>query len=182
MKSITNFDFRNTHNEGNERWALKSFAWRPGLPFLRRSVWRARLPPLPLQSVTAIGPAESPGRSQWQVAIDKGWLKEAGLDRPAFNRIRLKAEKSIGSRVLEQSTSKWTQVALTLSCSGRRTFLTKNSAASLSGGGRPLPLSSIWRWRNGNDLVSVESAASTRLVAVFMTRSRPRLLAAALIA
>ena len=118
----------------------------------------------------------------WQVAIDKGWLKEAGLDRPAFNRIRLKAEKSIGSRVLEQSTSKWTQVALTLSCSGRRTFLTKNSAASLSGGGRPLPLSSIWRWRNGNDLVSVESAASTRLVAVFMTRSRPRLLAAALIA
>jgi len=71
---------------------------------------------------------------------------------------------------------------LTLSCSGRRTFLTKNSAASLSGGGRPLPLSSIWRWRNGNDLVSVESAASTRLVAVFMTRSRPRLLAAALIA
>jgi len=34
------------------------------------------------------------------------------LDRPAFNRTRLKVEKSIGSRVLEQSASKRTQVAL----------------------------------------------------------------------
>jgi|GEM_PF-4855381 len=34
------------------------------------------------------------------------------LDRPAFNRTRLKAEKSIGSRVLEQSASKRMQIAL----------------------------------------------------------------------
>jgi len=34
------------------------------------------------------------------------------LDRPAFNRTRLKAEKSIGSRVSEQPASKRTQVAL----------------------------------------------------------------------
>jgi len=34
------------------------------------------------------------------------------LDRPAFNRTRLKAENSIGSKVLEQPASKWTQVAL----------------------------------------------------------------------
>jgi len=34
------------------------------------------------------------------------------LDRPAFNRTRLKAEKSIGSKPLGQLASKWTQVAL----------------------------------------------------------------------
>jgi len=43
------------------------------------------------------------------------------LDRPAFNRTRLKAEKSIGSRVLEQPESKWTQVALAVPITrGRR--------------------------------------------------------------
>jgi len=41
------------------------------------------------------------GRTVPQVVADLG-IGRSTLDRPAFNRTRLKAEKSIGSRVLEQ--------------------------------------------------------------------------------